>query len=231
MMAGPAGIVAFDLDGTLVPKTTVCLHLAPWVGHHGIGDLERLYAEGQITNTEVAEIDAPFYKNKRRSDAWRQLDQLRLIDGVTDTIAWLKDRSLIPVVATITHRFAADFLCDRYGFAAASGCEMDESEDGVLLGTIARHFDAEDKVTFVAEIAQDLGLGFEHVVAVGDSTSDLPLFDAAGLSIALNASDNARAAADAQVDTDDLRDVLPLIERYFSSDEGHIDSGTPRSLA
>lgn len=164
-MTSPAGIVTFPLDGTLVPNTTVSLHLAPWVGHHGMEDLERLYAQGQITNAEIAERDATFYKNRRRQDVWRQLEQLELIDGLTDTITGLKNRSLVPVIATVTSSLAADFVRDRYGFAAASGCELGETDDGVLLGTVARHFDAEDKVRFVANIAQGLGLGFKDVVA------------------------------------------------------------------
>lgn len=215
-MSGPAGMVAFDLDGTLVPNTTVCIHLAPWVGHDELADLERRYADGEITNREVAERDVAFYKNRRRKDAWLQLEQLQLIDGLEETLAWIKRRSLVPIVATVTHKFAADFMCARYGFAAASGCEMDETVDGVFLGTVRRHFEAEDKVTFVADIASGLGLGLKDVIAIGDSTSDIPLFQNAGFSIALNASSNARAAADIQVDTEDLRDVIPHVERYLS---------------
>ena len=215
-MTAAAGIVAFDLDGTLVPNTTVSLHLGAWVGNNEIEELERLYALGHITNREIAERDATFYKNRRRDEVRRQLEHLKLIKGLEDTIAWLKTRSLVPVVATVTMSIAADFLCDRYGFDAGSGCDLAETNDGVLLGTIARHFAAEDKVKFVAEIAERLGVGFGDVVAIGDSTSDIPLFQASGFAIALNASSNARNAADIQVDTDDLRDVLPHVEGYFS---------------
>ena len=223
-MTTAAGIVAFDLDGTLVPNTTVCLHLGPWVGHHEIEELERLYDRGEITNTEVAERDAAFYKSRRRQDVWRQLEQLQLINGVEDTITWLKTHSLVPVVATVTMSIAADFLCDRYGFAAGSGCELAETDDGVLLGTVARHFSADDKVIFVRGIAEEHELGLKDVVAIGDSTSDIPLFQAAGFSVALNASSKAREAADIQLDTDNLRDVIPPIERYFSDhSRNHID--------
>lgn len=215
-MTTAAGIVAFDLDGTLVPNTTVCLHLGPWVGHHEIEELERLYDLGEITNTEVAEGNATFYKNRRRQEVWLQLDQLQLIKGVEDTIRWLKARSLVPVVATVTMSIAADFLSDRYGFVAGSGCELAETDEGVLLGTVARHFSADDKATFVRQVAEGHGLGFKDVVAIGDSTSDIPLFQAAGFSVALNASSNARDAADIELDTEDLRDVIPHVERYFS---------------
>ena len=215
-MIDAVGVVAFDLDGTLIPNTTVSLHLAPWVGDHGFGDVERLYDQGRITNIQVAERTATYYKNRRRIDVWRQLEQLEFIDGLTDTMTWLKGHSLVPVVATITWRLAAEFVCDRYGFAAASGCELEETDDGIVLGAVSRHFEAADKVDFVQDIATDLGLSLQNVVAVGDSTSDIPLFQAVGLAIALNASDNAREAADVEIRTKDLRDLIPVIEQHFS---------------
>lgn len=215
-MTEPQGIIAFDLDGTLLPSTTVCLHLGPWVGHHDIGKLERLYDLGELTNVEVAERDAAFYKGRTRRDVWAQLERLPLIDGLEGTLAWLKGRSLIPIVATVTMSLAADFLCDRYSFVAGSGCVLSEDPDGVLLGGITTHFSADDKAGFVQRVADRHGLGMKDVVAVGDGTSDLPLFREAGFSIALNASQNAREIADLQVNTDDLRDLIPAIEGYFS---------------
>ncbi|MEA2433093.1 MAG: phosphoserine phosphatase [Actinomycetota bacterium] len=216
-MAEPTGIVAFDLDGTLLPDTTVCLHLAPWVGHDGMAELERQYAEGRITNAEVAERDAIFYKGRRRHDVCRQLENLEFIDGLPETIKWLKGRSLVPVIATITWRLAAEFVRDRFGFAAASGCEIEQTDDGIIQGVVSRHFDAANKVGFVQDIAAGLGLSLQNVVAIGDSTSDIPLFRAAGLAIALNASDNAREVADLEFETRDLRDLIPAIDRYFST--------------
>ena len=216
-MSGSRGIVAFDLDGTLVPNTTVCLHLGPWSGNHEIEELERLYDLGQVTNTEVAERDASFYANRHRHEVWRRLDQLPLIAGLNETLTWLKDRRLVPIVATVTMSLASEYLCDRFGFAAGSGCELAETADGVLLGNVARHFSAEDKPAFAERIAEEHGLGLEDVLAIGDSTSDLPLFRAVGFSIALNASADARALADVQVDTDDLRDLIPMIERHFGA--------------
>jgi phosphoserine phosphatase len=43
------------------------------------------------------------------------------------------------------------------------------------------------------------------------SSSDLMVFRSVGYSIALNADARARAAADVQIDTDDLRELLPLL--------------------
>ena len=46
---------------------------------------------------------------------------------------------------------------------------------------------------------------------VGDSRSDLELFAAADVSVALNADAAARAAADVAVDASDLRAVLGVL--------------------
>ena len=209
------GIVAFDLDGTLVHGSTVSLHLAPWVGHDGFDQLERLYGEGRITNTEVADASAAYYEGRSRADIAEALTDIQVISGTIETTTWLKAHDLLPVIATVTWKVAAQLIADAYGFEAASGCEMGES-NGRFLGTIARHFEATDKVTFVSEIAATHGLSLADVVAVGDSTSDLPLFEAADLTIALNATPDARAASDVQLDTEDLRELIPVIEQHYA---------------
>ncbi|HEY5344326.1 MAG TPA: HAD hydrolase family protein [Solirubrobacteraceae bacterium] len=51
-----------------------------------------------------------------------------------------------------------------------------------------------------------------RVAAIGDSRSDVPLFRRVGMSIALNATPDARAVATYVINTEDLRDVLaPLM--------------------
>jgi phosphoserine phosphatase len=211
-----AGIVAFDLDGTLVTGTSVCIHLAPWVSHRDIEELESRYDAGIITNQQVADRDGSFYARRARADAYMQLETIPLISGISDTIEWLRAHQLVPMIATVTWSFAAEFLAERFGFAAAAGCKMAE-EDGILLGTVARHFAPEDKATFVHDVAASEGVEMDRVVAVGDSQSDVPMFAAAGFGIALYAGEAAREAADIALDTDDLRDVIAPIERYLDS--------------
>jgi phosphoserine phosphatase len=218
-MTEPRGIIAFDLDGTLIRDSTVCLHMASWTGHEDMPRLERAYAEGTMTNTEVAAADARFYKNKTRKEATAHFSSISLINGAPETLRWLRQQDLLPIIATITSRYAAEFLQERFGFEAASGCVLEEV-DGVFTGEIAMPFDARDKAHFVAEFARDRGIDPACVVAVGDGHADLPMFEFAGLSIALNASDDAREVADAVVDGDDLRDIIPGIESYLPGNMG-----------
>jgi phosphoserine phosphatase len=118
-MVDAEGVVAFDLDETLIPHSTVCLHMAPWLGNDDMPRFERLYAEGKITNTELAVADARFYRNRARADACARLSSLPIINGVPETTRWLRQRGLLRIIATITSRFAAEFIQKRFGFDAA----------------------------------------------------------------------------------------------------------------
>lgn len=86
-----------------------------------------------------------------------------------------------------------------------------EARAGKLDGKVSRNFDANDKAAFVEEVCERHGVPVSAAAAVGDSRSDLPMFARVGFSIALNADSSARAAATTAIDSDDLRDVLPLL--------------------
>lgn len=114
------------------------------------------------------------------------------------------------LLCTITWRFVAQLLQRKHGFHAVSGTEM-ELEGQLLSGRVSRYFDPDDKVRFVEAWCEEREIALDQVAAVGDSFLDVPLFSRVGCSIALNATADARAAADHCLDTDDLTDVLDLL--------------------
>jgi len=81
----------------------------------------------------------------------------------------------------------------------------------VLEGRVARYFEPEDKVAFLREYCESRRLSMHKVVAIGDGQSDLPMFDAVGFSVALNASPAARAAASVSVDSRSFLDALRAV--------------------
>jgi phosphoserine phosphatase len=169
-------LVCFDLDGTLVPSpTTVCLHLAQWLGHEDVlARLEVGYAEGRIDNHEVAKRDAIHYTGRTRREVDRELASLPLVRGVPETVRRLRGMNLLLLVATVTWRFAAEHLANRFGFDAVAGCVMGEDGSGRFTGRVERHIEAADKVTFVRSFCEPRGIDLEECVAVGDSRSDIP---------------------------------------------------------
>jgi len=115
------------------------------------------------------------------------------------------------LLTTVTWSFAAKIVAERFGFDGWSGCVMAESQDGILSGTVEQHFTEFDKVRYVERYCQRYRIEMEGVLAVGDSRSDIPLFQVVGHSIAVNATEAARKAASCAIETNDLFDVLAAI--------------------
>ena len=204
-------VVAFDLDGTLLRGTSVSMCLAQAMGYgESLRDLERRYASGAISNREVAEHTAPWFTGVAPSEVGAMLMTAPWMAGVHETVSALRAEGVHVLLATVTWKFAADEVARRFGFEATSGTVMDIIA-GRLTGQVARHCDEFDKCDFVRLWCQERAVNLQVVMAVGDSRSDLPLFSVVGRSVAINATPDARAAADETIDTDDLRDVLPSV--------------------
>jgi phosphoserine phosphatase len=201
----------FDLDGTLLRGTSVSVVLARWLGRDGeLDELERAYRAGRISNREIAETSAPWFRGTTIEQVAEVLAGSTWIDGIDETVDALRGAGTIPVLATVTWEFAARAVAERYGFAAFCGTRMGD-DAGVLSGAVAEHFDAEHKAEFVRACCAEHQVDPRDAAAIGDSRSDLPMFGCVGFAVALNADAQARAAAGAHVDTDDLRDVVPLL--------------------
>ena len=204
-------LACFDLDGTLVCGTSVSQHLADRFGRgEQMAELERRYAAGEISNAVVAEEQAISYRGIPLQDVVAKLSDIPCIEGIDATLAILRSRQIDSLLCTVTWSFAAEEFCRRHGFVAASGTEVDLEGD-IPTGTVRRHFDEWDKLDFVTSYCTANDIDIAECIAVGDSRSDIPLFEAVGFSIALNATLQAREAASVAIDTVDLTDVLDLI--------------------
>jgi phosphoserine phosphatase len=206
-------VVVFDLDGTLLRRTTVSMLLGGHLGHaETVNELERAFAAGEISSHAVADATAASYAGRTTDEIRAVLDGASWIEGIDETLHALERAGCQVLLATITWRFAAELLQERHGFAAVSGTEL-EIADGVIGGDVTRYFDEHDKLRFVEDWCAQRGISLADVAAIGDSRSDLPLFRRVGHSVAINATPDAREAATYAIDTEDLRDVLPLLTR------------------
>lgn len=205
-------VVSFDLDGTIVPGTTTGRFIARRLGHGTTMDaLEEAYTRGEITNRVVADRDGRYYHGKDKARIHELLRTAPVISGLRPTIAALKEAGIHVILGTITWRFIAEYYMNEYGFLAASGVEMEETSEGSLTGRVTRYFDETDKVEFVASFCAARGIPISECAAVGDSRSDISLFKAAGLAIAFNATEQAKAYASVHLDAADLASILPYI--------------------
>jgi phosphoserine phosphatase len=208
----PWRLACFDLDGTLVLGTSVCLHLAEKLGHlDQLAELEARYTSGEISNALVADKLGPYYQGLHLDAIESHLSDVPLIKDVSSVLATLADKGIESLICTVSWRFVAQMLAKRYGFVDATGCEMPVDEKGLLTGQVSKHFDEFDKLEFVKGYCAERQIPLSQVFAVGDSRSDIPLFGAVGFAVALNATVQAKAAASVAIESDDLSDVLRAV--------------------
>jgi phosphoserine phosphatase len=209
-----SGIVFFDIDGTLVPGTSSGQFLAARLGNAELPAAEARYAKGIATNREVEAIDAAAWEGVTVRQIHDWLLDLPVIAGIEAVVGWCARKQLLPVLATLAWQPVSESLSSRFGFRAIGGPRV-QSEAGVYTGQVAEHFDEYGKRDRALALAATLQLPSSRCVAVGDSRSDHPLFEAVGFSVALNADSRTQRAASASLDTDDLRDVLPILQRWI----------------
>jgi len=109
-------LVVADMDGTLVTGTTACVHLDDWIGHGPVIEgLERRCASGKITDIQVAEGYAPFYRDIAVADASAVMAQIPSLDDITLGVSLLSGCGIEAVIATVSWSFAAEALARSYG--------------------------------------------------------------------------------------------------------------------
>lgn len=211
------GIVFFDVDGTLVSPGSSSRFLAARFGHQdALDDAEARYADGDLTNQQVSQVDALGWRGTSAATVDRWLDALPVLPGSAAVVAWCRDHDVEPVLASLAWQPVTRSLARRFGFVANGGPRVGE-HGGVHDGTVVEHFDEFDKRDRALALARDLDVPVERCSAVGDSRSDIPLFEVLPSALALNASPAARAAASDAMNADDLSSIIPWLDRWLRS--------------
>lgn len=205
-------LACFDLDGTLVRHVSTGQHIATHLGHgDAMAEIERAYAAGTVTNSDVAAMDGRHYQGLTPADIADILYDIPVIDDITETVGWLREHGVPSAICTLAWQFVGEVFVDRYGFIASSGPILRIDGNGRFTGDVELDFTESDKPGFVGSLCSARGIDMSEVFHVGDSRSDIPLFDAVGYSVALNASRQAVEHAQVALETGSLLDVLQVI--------------------
>lgn len=208
----------FDVDGTLVPRTSSSQYLAGSLGHlEVLRDAEDAYADGRMDNRQVSVLDAAGWRGCTPDQVRALLADLPLVTGIHEVVAWCREHDVAPYLATLAWEPVGRFLCEEFGFAGACGPVL-AVRDGAYTGGVEGHLDEYGKRDFALRTAAGLGLPASACAAVGDSRSDLPLVADVGFSIAFNAGAALRAVATESVVSADLRAVVEPLARWLGAE-------------
>ena len=214
-LTSPIQLASFDLDGTLVRGTSTGGFLAQKMGHAAaMLAAEELYAQGKVPNDYVSTLDGEYYQGYTKARIFELLADIPEIAHIGETVSAFNDRGIPCVICTLAWEFVAEYFAERYGFIALSGPALAYDEDAKFTGKIQAHFNEFGKPVFIQNLCDKFGYDMSRVFHIGDSRSDIELFKQAGHSIAINATDDAKAHAQQSIETESLLDILPLLPGF-----------------
>ena len=182
------GLVAMDMDSTLI--TIECIdELADMAGIKSqVAKITRSAMRGEMDFAAslgrrvllLAGLDATALEQ-----VYEQ--RLRLAPGAERMIEGLRALGIRTLLVSGGFTFFTDRLRARLGLDYAYSNEP-EIEDGKLTGRIVGPvLDARGKAEKLRAVRDELGLGSERVIAIGDGANDLAMMAQAGVSIAYRA--------------------------------------------
>jgi phosphoserine phosphatase len=138
------------------------------------------------------------------------LEIAKPLKNIKSVVEVLHEKNIKCIVITVGPKQVAKVVCDIWGFDYCYGSDYKVIE-GVFTGKFLNYIGAEQKVECLQNFCKSNGIKPEECIAVGDGSTDIPVFDYCGKSIAINSSDKVRKSAVHAVDTEDLKDIIKYI--------------------
>jgi Haloacid Dehalogenase superfamily, subfamily IB, phosphoserine phosphatase-like len=205
-------LVCFDLDDTLIREVhsvmLPCILNGKGREHSVIQEKEE---KGELNYIAADYLRAELLLGLDESKIGRSfLEIAKPLNNIAATIDFLHEHAIKSLVITVGPIQVAKVVSTIWGFDKYYGSQY-ETVDGKFTGKIVEYIKAESKINCLDDFCKKNGIEASECVAVGDGSTDIPLFKYCGKSIALNASDRAKKAATYFIDTDNLADILPYI--------------------
>ena len=205
-------LVCFDLDDTLIRGIHSVMLLCILNGK----EKEHMHIQLQEESGMLDYITADHLRAKLlvgldESIIPKQLlNIVKPLKKIAQTVASLHSSGIKSIVITVGPKQVAKAVCDTWGFDGYYGSDY-EVTDGFFSGIITRHMGDTGKVACLKDYCSYAGISSSECVAVGDGSTDIPLFEYCSKSIALNASPLVAKNAAVSISTDNLSDILPLV--------------------
>ena len=211
------GLVAFDLDGTLVRIWSAW----SWI-HKLLGTVEEAkpnaeqYYAGKIDYVRWAELDVALWHGVALSRIEKALDEgLIFIPNVKPLVDTLQANGLKTAIISSGLAIFANRAQEALNIDISKANSLVTDKAGKICGVeVHVAFDNKDQV--LKEIAQQLNIPLQQCAAIGDSRNDIPMFKIAGFSIAFNpTNDDVSRAATTIIRSEDALGLLLPLQEFF----------------
>lgn len=205
-------LVCFDLDDTLIREIhsvmLPCILNGKEKAHSLIQEQEEKGLLDYISADYLRSELLLGLEERKLAESFLEIAKpLKNIKGVVEA---LHKQNIKCIVITVGPKQVAKVVCDIWGFDDYYGSDY-EVVEGVFTGKILNYIGAEQKIECLQDFCSNNSIKPEECIAVGDGSTDIPIFQYCGGSIAINSSPKVQQNAMYAVDTDDLTDILKYI--------------------
>jgi phosphoserine phosphatase len=209
---GKMKLVSFDLDDTLIREIHSVMLPCILNGK----EKEHSFIQAQEEKGEINYMAADYLRAElllgleESGIAQSFLEIAKPINSIKNVVEALHERNIKCIVITVGPKQVAKVVCDIFGFDGYYGSEY-EVVEGVFTGKILNYIGAQEKVECLQDFCKNNNIKPEECIAVGDGSTDIPIFEYCGKSIAINSSPKVCKSAMYAIETDDLIDILKCI--------------------
>ncbi|MHA2224301.1 MAG: HAD family hydrolase [Candidatus Hodarchaeales archaeon] len=209
-------LIAFDFDGTLTTIDSrsswqvVHEHFGTWKSH-GKPILHR-FMKGEISYIDFCKLDAEVWINKTEEDFQCALRGIQLREGANELVSFLKNRGCILAIISmglsdVVERYANELKFD-YWIA-----NKILRHNNIITGDVEINIDLKQKGKILRNILRKFKVSTLNSIAIGDSSTDIEMFDEAAFSIAIEpSSDQVAAKADFVCQTTNFKELLSFFK-------------------
>ena len=204
-------LVAFDMDSTLI-EAEVIDELAKLAGvGEQVSAITERAMRGEIDFSESFRARVALLEGLEESALDRVASELKITEGAEHLIATLRTLGYKTAILSGGFTYFAKHLQARLGMDYVYANELDIAH-GVVTGNIQGEIvDGARKAQLLRQLADDLGIDLQQVIAVGDGANDLPMLSIAGLGIAFRAKPLVQKSAEQSISTLGLDAILYLL--------------------
>ncbi|MER0446973.1 HAD-IB family phosphatase [Streptomyces sp. Edi4] len=206
----------FDLDGTLIRGSAAPIEISRQLGLlHEIGELERELVTGMIGPPEYGVRVHALWSGLTDVQVTSAFENAPWLTGIQDVWREIRERGDYCAVISLSPSFFVERLLG-WGAHATHGSLFPDVpftrpvDPAGILSPAA-------KVTVMKRLCAQFGVDPASCVAYGDSMSDVDLFAAVPVSVAVNADHHLAGLATHTYTGDDLREAYALVRRELES--------------
>tara|TARA_B100001250_G_scaffold363831_1_gene343434 strand:+ start:252 stop:896 length:645 start_codon:yes stop_codon:yes gene_type:complete len=184
-------LVVFDMDGTIIEPRSSWAMIHDHFGTDNT-DMLQLYIDHKISDKEFVKADIELWNSKSDKPVDEKyinsiLDKAKARKGAEELIAALHKNNIKTIILSGGIQYLADKWAKKWNMCEALANDLIDDKDGNLTAII--NSSGHNKGPVMEKMIEKYNCEKNEIAAVGDTIVDVPTFERAGLSIAVNTDD------------------------------------------